>query len=137
MSFGKYTGFYGKHHLIGVSILVLMDVVREGCRVCLSALGGVGVSILILMDVVREVQRNGPGNCRWWGFNPCSNGCRSGRQDGRLHGKYPQTVSILVLMDVVREVGVIDPPETPTRRFNPCSNGCRSGSFFEIHLYYC
>ena len=38
-----------------------------------------GVSILVLMDVVREGQRNKNTGRGPYRFNPCSNGCRSGR----------------------------------------------------------
>ena len=65
---------------------------------------GSHVSILVLMDVVREAVKSVLNAKLKTGFNPCSNGCRSGSQRsyqdvGRMDG-----VSILVLMDVVREV---------------------------------
>ena len=39
---------------VGVSILVLMDVVREACAHARAARWSECVSILVLMDVVRE-----------------------------------------------------------------------------------
>ena len=61
-----------------VSILVLMDVVREGVFLCLS-------------------------HNNTFSFNPCSNGCRSGRDRPIEFWHLRLWVSILVLMDVVRE----------------------------------
>ena len=61
------------------------------------------VSILVLMDVVREAL---PGDDRIEQssrFNPCSNGCRSGSRHAEPKQAEKILVSILVLMDVVRE----------------------------------
>ena len=61
------------------------------------------VSILVLMDVVREARnfsRNTHGD---FCFNPCSNGCRSGSPVRSICATGGRVVSILVLMDVVRE----------------------------------
>ena len=41
--------------------------------------GGAVVSILVLMDVVREASGADRVSVVPWGFNPCSNECRSGR----------------------------------------------------------
>ena len=61
------------------------------------------VSILVLMDVVREVFPDGRMEEKLWCFNPCSNGCRSGSRSAAPVKTYDSSVSILVLMDVVRE----------------------------------
>ena len=61
------------------------------------------VSILVLMDVVREgadeILETAISTC----FNPCSNGCRSGSGAIASLDASLRKVSILVLMDVVRE----------------------------------
>ena len=56
------------------------------------------------MDVVREAKEYSTAAPEQNGFNPCSNGCRSGRMILPVHLS-PKFGS-----------------------FNPCSNGCRSGS---------
>ena len=56
------------------------------------------------MDVVREVLRDVKALATSIGFNPCSNGCRSGRGQAAMQEMIRNYVSILVLMDVVREV---------------------------------
>ena len=69
------------------------------------------VSILVLMDVVREVNTLGFSILDYPGFNPCSNGCRSGSNVRVINPVILRHVSILVLMDVVREdrdLGVLD-----------------------------
>ena len=55
MSFGKRIGIIGGAFAQPVSILVLMDVVREAARYGRPAAESGPVSILVLMDVVREV----------------------------------------------------------------------------------
>ena len=55
-----------------------MDVVREGLPVARCGTNCPLVSILVLMDVVREDGHGVVGPERAVGFNPCSNGCRSG-----------------------------------------------------------
>ena len=54
MSFGKKKLILCGSMESRVSILVLMDVVREDIRVVLKVVVKIGVSILVLMDVVRE-----------------------------------------------------------------------------------
>ena len=56
-----------------------MDVVREVWVVESFRLIDYDVSILVLMDVVREVSAFKTLCAALRGFNPCSNGCRSGR----------------------------------------------------------
>ena len=80
------------------------------------------------MDVVREEFEGDRDPIFPWGFNPCSNGCRSGRNKTLVQLHLTETVSILVLMDVVREVKFHQSAKTRPTSFNPCSNGCRSGS---------
>ena len=78
MSFGKDKGAAKRAERHEVSILVLMDVVRED----------------LTPEGVHHVLP-----C----FNPCSNGCRSGRPPCAGRRFISVSVSILVLMDVVRE----------------------------------
>ena len=86
-----------------VSILVLMDVVREVNLFDFIVLKRIYVSILVLMDVVREAPVVMAISKVCIGFNPCSNGCRSGRNTLPATIVVFTGVSILVLMDVVRE----------------------------------
>ena len=55
-----------------------MDVVREAQLMNLLIVVLVDVSILVLMDVVREEFKFFIFIFKGVGFNPCSNGCRSG-----------------------------------------------------------
>ena len=102
MSFGKFSFRHFGILLSGVSILVLMDVVREDPY---------------LYKDVANIGR----------FNPCSNGCRSGSLRKVFNYATNFTVSILVLMDVVREAVRRSISALSLVGFNPCSNGCRSG----------
>ena len=57
-----------------VSILVLMEVLREELAATKSEYEKKAVSILVLMEVLREVPRDRRGDHRTVCFNPCFNG---------------------------------------------------------------
>ena len=93
----------GRH----VSILVLMDVVREGVRKRIAEDILRLVSILVLMDVVREASF--PNKCppmlEYVSILVLMDVVREDQQHGRP--AHDVEVSILVLMDVVREEKLI------------------------------
>ena len=82
-----------------------------------------GVSILVLMEVLREGGCRGLLSHGTPGFNPCFNGSVERGQRGRLDGAPLHAVSILVLMEVLREGDKPAMKKPPKNSFNPCFNG--------------
>ena len=87
-----------------VSILVLMEVLREErTPVALATLRD-RVSILVLMEVLREAPRLPAVFQSKGGFNPCFNGSVERGMPNGPSKRSAMHVSILVLMEVLREV---------------------------------
>ena len=80
-----------------------MDTAREVFRKSPWLRPAFGVSILILMDTAREVPCKHVPLWHIQGFNPHSNGYRSGSVVVQFGQRFRCNVSILILMDTARE----------------------------------
>ena len=119
-----------------VSILVLMELLRETNAHHPTMHGFIIVSILVLMELLREIPvLTGRGAQPSWCFNPCSNGITTREHTKIRKSECEGEVSILVLMELLREIRMKAGQRGRLLRFNPCSNGITTRDAFPF--VYC